>query len=90
MCGLRKPLALSMATAATSGAKYGLQGETLVSAVYIGWVPFCVSGAQSAYLGVLEGPNQHIWFCATTVYCDLERIINILYIYIYIKYETVN
>jgi hypothetical protein len=56
MCGLRKPLALSMAMVATGGAKYGLQGETLVSAVYIGWVPFCVSGAQSAYLGALEGP----------------------------------
>jgi hypothetical protein len=49
-----------MAAAATSIAENGLQGETLASAIYIGWVPFCdlcagsAGGAQSEYLGVLH------------------------------------
>jgi hypothetical protein len=34
MRGFRKPLALSMAAAATGGTKNGLEGETLALAVY--------------------------------------------------------
>jgi hypothetical protein len=54
-----------MAAAATSIAENGLQGETLASAIYIGWVPFC------GLCAVLVGPNQNIWgFYISTVYCE--------------------